>query len=130
MSQEQALYQSLAACGATLVAFIGVCHELIGHVVFPWAPELLGPIGWHGLGWFAIGAGLLVLGGTLRLFRFPVVPFTVVAALIAFAVMVLTAVLHGEFHAFALLACIAATVTAYCHPRSAPAPPVAVSFHA
>ena len=76
MSKDAALYQSLAACGAAVIMFIGVCHEFVGHTLFPWGPDLMGgPIGWHGLGIFVIGAGCLVLGGTLRLIKFPVVPF-------------------------------------------------------
>ena len=61
LGKEEALYQSLASCGAVLIAFIGVCHEFIGHIVFPWGPSTLGgPIGWHGLGIFSIVLGLLM----------------------------------------------------------------------
>src|SRR5438128_10193583 len=99
MPKEEALYQSLASCGAVLIAFIGVCHEFIGHIVFPWGPSTLGgPIGWHGLGIFSIVLGLLMLGGTLRLIRFPVVLWGTVAAAIGVAICIFTAVVHHEFH--------------------------------
>lgn len=119
MSQEQARYQSLAACGAVVVAFIGVCHETIGSTIFPWGPALFGgPIGWHGIGLFTIVAGLLVLGGTLRLFPFPVVPFALLAAVVGTALVVFTAVVHKEFHMFAMAAAVAGAVTAFCHVRA------------
>jgi hypothetical protein len=119
MSKEEALYQSLASCGAVLIAFIGVCHEFIGHIVFPWGPALLGgPIGWHGLGLFAIVSGLLLLGGTLHLFRFPVVPFSILTATIGVVFVVLTGVLHSQFHMFALAVFFSGIVTAHCHRKA------------
>jgi len=120
MSKEEALYQSLASCGAALVAFIGVCHEFIGHIVFPWGPALLGgPIGWHGLGLFAIASGLLVLGGTLRLIRFPVVPFALVAVAIGIVLVIFTAIVHHQFHMFAFAAAAAGATTAFFHRKAA-----------
>jgi hypothetical protein len=74
ISKAQASYQSLAASGAALIAFIGVCHESVGSVLFPWGPRLLGgPIGWNSAGILLVGTGLLLLGGTLGLIKFPVV---------------------------------------------------------
>ncbi len=120
MSKEAARYQSLAACGATLIAFIGVCHEVAGRIIFPWGPAFLGgPVGWHAVGLFAIASGLVLLGGTLRLFPFPVVPFSLLAAIIGVFFVVTTAVLHREFHVFALSAFFAGIVTAYCHRQAA-----------
>lgn len=133
MSKDEALHQSLASCGATLIAFVGVCHEAAGDVIFPWGPAFLGgPIGWHGVGLFGIASGLLLLAGTLHLFRFPVVPFALFAAAIGSFFFVATAALHGEFHAFALAVVCAGLLTAYCHPRAggdarSPAVPGAVS---
>src|ERR1041384_8261251 len=102
MSRDEALYQSLASCGAALIAFIGVCHEFVGHIVFPWGPATLGgPIGWHGLGIFGIVAGTLILSGTLRLIRFPVVPFALLAVAIGVVLVVFTARAHHQFHMFA-----------------------------
>jgi hypothetical protein len=119
MSQEEARYQSLASCGAVLIAFIGVCHEFIGHIVFPWAPALLGgPVGWHGLGLFAIASGLLSLSGTLRFFDFPVVPFSLLAAAVGAVLVVLTAMLYREFHMFALAGFFAGIATAYFHRKA------------
>ena len=120
MSTNPALHQSLASCGAMLIAFIGACHEMVGSTLFPWGPALFGgPLGWHALGWFVIVGGLLALAGTLRLIRwFPVLPFAWMAAWVAGGLVVYTALAHHAFHFFALAASLAGLVTAYCHPRS------------
>jgi hypothetical protein len=119
MSKEAALYQSLAASGATLIAFIGVCHEVIGHVIFPWAPAFFGgPVGWHALGVFAISVGLLLLGGVLRLVKIPVVPVSLLVTAIGIAVACLAAVRYQQFHMFALAASLSGIVTAACHRRA------------
>jgi hypothetical protein len=119
MSKKEALYQSFASCGAALIAFIGVCHEFIGYIVFPWGPTLLGgPIGWHSLGIFAIVAGLLILGGTLHLIKFPVVPFAVIVVVIGVVLVVFTAIVHHQFHMFALAAAVAGAVTAFFHRKT------------
>lgn len=119
MSKDEALYQSLASCGAVLIAFIGVCHEVAGHIVFPWGKAFLGgPIGWHATGLFAIFGGLLLLGGTLRLIRVPVVPFSLLAATIGAFFFVATAVLHDQFHMFALAGFLSGIVTAYFHRKA------------
>lgn len=119
MTQEEAMYQSLAACGAVLIAFIGVCHETIGLILFPWALTIGGPIAWHALGIFAIVAGLLVLGGTLRVIAFPVVPFALLALVLAVVVFIYTAVAHQQFHMFALVAAVSGGVTAIFHRKAA-----------
>lgn len=114
MSREEALYQSLAASGAVLIAFIGVCHEFSGHIVFPWAPAALGgPIGWHGLGLFTITLGLLMLGGTLGLIKFPVAPWAMVTAAIGITICAFTAVAHHQFHMFAFAGIFAGATTAF-----------------
>lgn len=119
MSKDEALYQSLAACGAALIAFTGMLHEFAGLIIFPWALDALGgPIGWHGLGIFAIAAGLLTLGGTLRLIKFPVVPFALIAVVIGIVLVIFTAVAHRQFHMPALAAAAAGTVTAFFHRKA------------
>ena len=119
MSRKEALYQSLASCGAALIAFIGVCHESFGHIVFPWGPALLGgPIGWHTLGIFAIVSGLLVLGGTLRLIQFPVVPFALIAVVAGVVLVIFTAAVHKQFHMPALAAAVAGATTAFFHRKA------------
>jgi len=123
MSRQGARYQSLAASGAAVITFVGVCHEAVGATLFPWGPAFLGgPVGWHGTGLFAIAAGLGLLGGTLGLFRFPVVQLSLLASAIGVFFLVATAVLHGEFHVFALAVVCCGALTAYCHRRATASP--------
>jgi hypothetical protein len=120
VSKEQARYQSLASCGAVLIAFIGVCHEVAGHILFPWGPAALGgPIGWHGTGISSIVVGVLLLAGTLGFIGFPVVPFALVVAIAGAGIGVMTAVVHHEFHLFAFTIVIAGATTAFFHRRGA-----------
>lgn len=119
ISVAAARYRALAACGAALIAFIGVCHEVVGDVLFPWGPAFVGgPLPWHGLGFFVIAAGSNVLAGTLGVVRFPVVPFALLAAVLGAFFVVMAAVLHGQFHLFALAASLAGTLTAYAHRKA------------
>ena len=115
----EARYQSLAACGAAIVTFIGVCHEFVGSTLFPWGPALFGgAIGWHSIGIACIALGLLVLGGTLGLIAFPVVPFALAAVLIGITLVIFTAVAHGQFHLFALTAAVSGGITAFFHRKA------------
>lgn len=119
ISREESLYRSLSSCGAALIAFIGVAHEAVGHILFPWGPAFLGgPVGWHVTGVLAIASGLLLLGGTLRLFRFSVVPFALAAAAMGAFFVVVTAVLHQEFHMFALAGFLSGVVTTHFHRKA------------
>jgi hypothetical protein len=118
VSKEQALYQSLAASGAVVVAFIGIVHEAAGGLIFPWAPLLLGPVLWHTLGLTAFFGGLIAFAGALHLIRAPVVLLASLVVVLGLVIGVLTAVLKHEFHLFAFLAAIAGASTAYFHRLS------------
>ncbi|MDQ3956230.1 MAG: hypothetical protein M3285_11855 [Actinomycetota bacterium] len=99
MSRKEALYQSLASAGATLIAFIGVIPEYAGHLIFPWAPAAVGgAIAWQALGVFAIVAGVFSLAGTLRLIKFLVIALALIGAAMAIGLAVLAQILYGEFH--------------------------------
>lgn len=120
MSKKEALYQSLASCGAALIAFIGVCHEFVGHVLFPWGPALFGgPVGWHTLGAFVIALGLLLLGGVLRLIKFPVVPFAAAIVALGVGIGVFAAAVHQQFHLFASAGAAAGGITAFFYCKAA-----------
>ena len=119
MTEDEALYQSLASCGAAVIAFIGVCHEGVGSTLFPWGPALFGgPVGWHGLGLACIGGGALMLGGTLRLIAFPVVPVALLVVGIGTGLVLFTAVAYGRFHMFALAVATAGVVAAVFHRKA------------
>jgi|GEM_PF-4839370 len=119
MTDKIALNQSLAACGAILVVFTGICHEVIGTQLFPWGPAVFGgPLPWHlvGIGCFLAGVGLLL--GVLGVIRFPVVLVSLIIVPIALGVFAFTAITHGTFHLFALTLAIAAAVMAVCYRRA------------
>lgn len=120
MLNNKELYQSLAACGAVLVAFIGVCHEVVGTAMFPWGPALFGGlVVWHfvGVGCFLVGVGLLL--GVLGVIWFPVVAVSSVLVPIAGGIAVFTAAAHGAFHLFAFTLAAAGVVTAIFHRKGA-----------
>jgi hypothetical protein len=111
----------LAASCAALIAFIGVCHEVVGESLFPWAPATFGgPFGWHALGIAAIAGGVLSIAGTLGVLRFPVVACSLLAALAGVAIFIFTAAVHHEFHALALALASAGIATACFHQSAAP----------
>jgi hypothetical protein len=119
VTPEQARNQALAACGAVLIAFIGFCHEVVGDLLFPWGPELLGgPIGWHGTGLLAICTGLLLLAGTLGVIRFPVIPVALIVSVVGLLFLVIAATRYDDLHAFTLAASFAGLCTAHFHKRA------------
>jgi hypothetical protein len=117
MTRKEALYQSLASCGATLIAFIGTVHETVGAALYPWAPRLFGIIGFHVIGVSVIMLGLLMLGGTLRLIRFPVVALALVVSAGCAIMLIFIAVTYRQFHYFALCTVIAGVATALCFAK-------------
>ncbi len=121
VSKRQTTYQSLASCGAVVIAFIGFTHEVAGDIIFPWGPSFLGgPIGWHASGLLAITTGLFLLAGTLRLVHFPVVPVSLLAAAAGVFFLVVAAARYGDFHVFALAGVFAGIATAYFHHAASP----------
>jgi hypothetical protein len=122
MTKEQARYQALAASGATIVAFIGVVHEVVGETIFPWAPAFVGGyVNWYVMGAACLAFGLALMAATLRLIRMPVVVPCLVLAVVALGLTVLVAVTHGEFHFFAVALALAGLTTAYFHRKGADA---------
>lgn len=116
---ETARYRALAASGAVLVAFVGVCHEVVGETLFPWGPAFVGgALPWHALGFFAIAIGLNLLLATLGLGHFPVVPFALAMAVVGAFFTIVAAVLHGQFHLFALTVCGAGLLVAHAHAKA------------
>ena len=120
MTREQARDQALAVSGATIVAFIGVVHEVVGETIFPWAPAFVGGYAiWYAMGAACLAFGLALMAATLRLIRMPVVVPCLVLAVGSLALTVLVWVTHGEFHFFAVALAAAGVTTAWFHRKSA-----------
>lgn len=118
MTKEQARYQALAVSGATIVAFIGVVHVVVGETIFPWAPAFVGGyVTWYAMGAACLAFGLALLAATLRLIRMPVVVPCLVLAVGSLALTVMVAITHGEFHFFAVALAFAGLTTAYFHRK-------------
>ncbi len=119
MTDEQARHQALAASGAALITFIGVCHEVVGEALFPWGPAFMGgPAPWHAMGVLCALLGVLLLAGSLRLIRVRVVVFALLPVIPALAIAAYTALAYGRFHLFALTLAGAGALTAWAHHKA------------
>jgi len=84
-----AMRDALACAAATLVAYVGVVHEVVGAALYPDGPAKFGgPIAWYGVGLAGIAAGMLLAAGVLRLLPVPVEPLAVVVGIMGGAVFV------------------------------------------
>jgi uncharacterized membrane protein len=102
----------LAFAAATLVAYVGVAHEVVGTRLYPDGPALLGgPLGWHAVGIAGIAAGAILIAGTLGVLAVPLVPSALAIAGIG-ALFVAWDAARGGFHFFALTLVIAGSVLA------------------
>lgn len=117
MTKQEVTFQSLASGGALHIGFIGLAHEIIGAQLFPWAPEALGVL-WHPAGLSVVAMGMLLLAGTLRLIRYPVVPLALLAAIAGVVTVALIELLHQQFHFLALTLAIAGAMTAIFHHKA------------
>lgn len=119
MVDEQTRHRAIAASAATIVAFIGFCHEVIGTTLFPWGPAAIGgSIPWHLLGAVAISAGLVLLLGTLHVIAAPVVPVARFVTALGLAVALFVVFRTGELHVLALVFSAAGLVFASAHRRA------------
>jgi uncharacterized membrane protein len=107
----------LAFAAATLVAYVGVAHEVVGTRLYPDGPALLGgPLGWHAVGIAGIAVGVLLIAGTLGVVAVPLVSSALCIAGVG-AVFVAWDALNGGFHFFAMTLVIAGAVLALAAPR-------------
>jgi hypothetical protein len=119
MVDEQTRHRAIAASAATITAFIGFCHEVIGTTLFPWGPAAIGgAVPWHLLGAVAISAGLVLLLGTLHLISAPLVPVARFVTVLGVAVAVFVAFRTGEIHVLALVFAASGVVFAIEHGRA------------
>ena len=102
----------LAFAAATLVAYVGIAHEVVGTRLYPDGPALLGgPLGWHAVGIAGIVAGALLIAGTLGVLTVPLVPSALSIAAVGGLFVAWDAV-NGGFHFFAMTLVIAGSVLA------------------
>ena len=100
--------RALACCGAGLIAYVGVCHEVVGSTLMPYGPAVFGgALGWHAAGASLVGFGLLMVVATLGVLRVPVVPLGAAASTVGWFFVVLEASWHGNLHFFALTLVVA-----------------------
>ena len=115
----------LAFAAATLVAYVGIAHEVVGMRLYPDGPAMLGgPVAWHAVGIAGITAGALLIAGTLGLVAVPLVPCALAIAVIG-ALFTAVDAARGGFHFFALTLVIAGSVLALSSRRekaTAPTP--------
>ena len=119
MSKNEALYQSLASCGAAVIVFNGIAHRFAAEALFPWGPAFFhSRFIFVGIGVLAIVGGLLSLGGILRFFFFPVIAVSLVTAAAGIAIVVICEGLHNQFNVFALAVAFSGLLTAYCYRKA------------
>jgi uncharacterized membrane protein len=102
----------LAFAAATMIAYVGVVHEVVGTRLYPEGPALLGgPIGWHAVGIGGIAVGVLLILGTLGMIAVPLAPVALAIAGVGAGFVAWDAT-RGGLHFFALTAMIAGVVLA------------------
>lgn len=110
---------AFAVAGCVLILFIGLCHEFVGAVVFPWGPAVLGgPLGWHALGLGGMALALLLLGAVLGRVPLPVAPMALAFVAIGVGLTAYTAASRGQFHFFAASLVVAALGVLAGHRRT------------
>lgn len=119
MTSKQARAQAFATSGATIIAFIGVVHLVVGEAIFPWAPAFVGGyVIWYAMGAACLAFGLALLATTLGLARLPVLWPCILLAAVSLSLTAVVAVTHGEFHFFAVALALAGLTTAWFHRKS------------
>lgn len=103
--------QAMACGAATLIAYVGLVHEIVGPTLYPEGPAAFGgAIGWHGAGLSAIAAGVLLGAGTLSRVQVPVVPLASAVGVVGAVVLVVDVLSQCGFHFFAFTLVVASLV--------------------
>lgn len=119
MSKQEALYQSLASCGAALIVFNGICHLFVAETLFPFGPEFFhGRAIFTGIGYVAIVAGILLLGAILRFYSFPVIAVSLITSVAGFAILAICQTLYNRFNVFALCVALSGVIMAYFYRKA------------
>jgi uncharacterized membrane protein len=111
----------LAFAAATMIAYVGVVHEVVGTRLYPDGPALLGgPLGWHAVGIAGIAVGVVLALGIVGLVAIPLTPIALAIAGIGAGFVAWDAA-NGGFHFFAFTLVIAGIVLAHAARRPRPA---------
>jgi len=107
-SAPLSLRDAAACAAATLVAYVGVVHEVVGATLYPQGPgEFGGPVLWHATGLAGIAAGLSLVLGAMRLLRVPVRALAAAVGIVGGAIFAAEAIRNGGFHLFAFTLVVA-----------------------
>lgn len=102
---------AVSFAAATLVAYVGIVHEVVGAKLYPAGPsDVGGPLVWHSLGIAGVAAGALLAAGTFRLIPIPTRPLAAVVGFLGGIIVVIEALTHGGFHFFAFTLVVAGGV--------------------
>jgi hypothetical protein len=86
-----------------------VCHEVVGHIVHPYGPDVFGgPVGWHAFGLLIIAVGLALLLAVFRRARRFLIGTCAALIPVGAGIFLYTWLSHGDFHLFALTGVLAA----------------------
>ena len=100
--------RALAFCGAVLLAYVGVVHDVVGSTLYPDGPEMFGGRApWYAAGLALTVFGLLMSAATLGWLRLPLVPLAACAALGGGFFVAVDAILNEHFHFFAFTMVVA-----------------------
>lgn len=103
----------ISCCGAVLLIYVGLAHEMIGLELYPEGATLFGGMaGWHAAGLLLILGGLLILAGALGVLWVPMATLGAAIAAAGFAVALVHAVTEGRSHFFALTLLVAGAAIA------------------
>lgn len=117
MNLSQENYRAVAISCGVLITFIGLVHEVIGPIIYPWAPGWFGPLLWNGMGILVIVLGILSLSVLFGKVKAPLVPIAFVLAVGSLAAVGLMVYRQDHFHFFAFSNSLAAITMAYCYRR-------------
>ncbi len=100
--------QALACAGATLLAYVGVIHEVVGATLYPDGPLFFGgTVGWHAAGLGLLATGVALAAATLGVVRLPVVALALALGAAGAVAVAGEAWVHGGFHLFAFTMVVA-----------------------
>ncbi len=116
MISKEVKLRAFAVAGSVLIIFIGLCHEMVGAIVFPFGPSVFGGLlGWHALGIGGTALAIVLLLGVLDIISIPINILSIVFLLIGISIFLYTAIIYKQFHFFALSLIFASITVIVCY---------------